>query len=383
MKKFVLTLLFLLVPALSWAPPIGGGSAIYGPSGATTMSELTDTATATTDQIMGFNGTSWAPTDQAGAAGGDPDQNLWDDVIPDTGVTVTADGTTGDLTIAGGAGVSTAGSNAAQSVTITVDHDAIANYVGTEHIAENLISHDTIADVSTSDHHTATVAGDLDHGGFNGLADDDHASYYTTGEVQSGYQPLDATLTDLAAAPLTEAESIGDAALPTAITSSSYVGTDVTAVTTLDIPSGATCDSSEAGELCVDTTDDQLIYYGAAARVIPYKMENSFAIASTTLLENPDTHRLIKSQDGITITDIHCITDTGTVIIELMEQSATGTGDATVDAPITCDSNGAEDDGSLTNGPIDAADWIAARIGTAASSPTILNVTWYYTVTRE
>ncbi len=177
--------------------------------------------------------------------------------------------------------------------------------------------------------------------------------------------------------------NVSDASLPDAGTFASVVGTDVTAVTTLDIPSGATVDSSEAGEIGIDTTDDQFIYYGAAARVIPYKMENSFAIASTTLLENPDTHRLIKSQDGITITDIHCITDTGTVIIELMEQSATGTGDATVDAPITCDSNGAEDDGSLSNGPIDAADWIAARIGTAASSPTILNVTWYYTVTRE
>ncbi len=196
-----------------------------------------------------------------------------------------------------------------------------------------------------------------------------------TGSITDAQVPDDITIDGTA--------NVSDASLPDAGTFASVVGTDVTAVTTLDIPSGATCDSSEAGEVCVDTTDDQFIYYGAAARVIPYKMENSFAIASTTLLENPDTHRLIKSQDGITITDIHCITDTGTVIIELMEQSATGTGDATVDAPITCDSNGAEDDGSLSNGPIDAADWIAARIGTAASSPTILNVTWYYTVTRE
>jgi hypothetical protein len=196
-------------------------------------------------------------------------------------------------------------------------------------------------------------------------------------------QPLDATLTDLAAAPLTEAESIGDAALPTAGTFASVAVTDVTAVTTLDVPSGAGCDSSEAGELCMDTSDDQLIVYGGAARVFPHKFESGVSIAGTTFLATPGTFRLKKVQDGITITDIHCITDTGTVIMELMEQSATGTGGATVDAPITCDSDGAEDDGTIANGVIDAADWIAARIGTDASTPTKATLTYYYTVVRE
>ncbi len=105
---------------------------------------------------------------------------------------------------------------------------------------------------------------------------------------------------------------------------------------------------------------------------------NSVVIAGTSL--TIDTYRLEKEQVAITLTDIHCITDTGTVIIELMEQDSAGANDATVDAPITCDSNGTEDDGSLTNGTIDAADWLAARIGTEASSPTQVNITWYYTV---
>ena len=105
---------------------------------------------------------------------------------------------------------------------------------------------------------------------------------------------------------------------------------------------------------------------------------NSVVIAGASL--TIDTYRLEKEQVAITLTDIHCITDTGTVIIELMEQDSAGANDTTVDAPITCDSNGAEDDGSLTNGTIDAADWLAARIGTEASSPTQVNITWYYTV---
>ena len=215
--------------------------------------------------------------------------------------------------------------------------------------------------------------------------DNDILTYDTTGAnfswqtpAELSLQPLDATLTDLADGTLNEANSIHNDALPETIS----VGS-VTATTTLDIPSGATVDANAAGELGIDTTDDQLVYYGGAERIIPYRAENSFAVAGTSLLENPDTHRLVKSQDGITITDIHCITDTGTVIIELMEQDSAGANDATVDAPITCDSNGAEDDGTLANGVIDAADWLASRIGTAASSPTILNVTWYYTVNRE
>lgn len=97
----------------------------------------------------------------------------------------------------------------------------------------------------------------------------------------------------------------------------------------------------------------------------------------------PATYPLGKQQVAITITDVHCITDTGTVTIRLDEGSATsfstGTG---IDgaSTITCDSNGAEDDGSLSNGSIDANDWLAATITAKASSPTMVNITWFFTV---
>ncbi len=149
MKRLIpIFLLVLLLPSKSFAPPIGPGG-IYGGGGATTMSELTDTATATTGQIMGFNGSAWAPTDQAGAAGGDPDQNLWDDVIPDTGVTVTAGSTTADLTITGDAGISTAGSNAGGIITISGDHDALPNFVAGEHFLQSAIT--TVGTVTVGD----------------------------------------------------------------------------------------------------------------------------------------------------------------------------------------------------------------------------------------
>ncbi len=45
---------------------------------------------------------------------------------------------------------------------LDVDHDAITNFVAAEHVTEASISHDTIAGVSTSDHHTATVNTDAE-----------------------------------------------------------------------------------------------------------------------------------------------------------------------------------------------------------------------------
>jgi hypothetical protein len=45
-------------------------------------------------------------------------------------------------------------------VEATLSHDALADFVGAEHVTEAAISHDTIADVSTSDHHVQAT-GDI------------------------------------------------------------------------------------------------------------------------------------------------------------------------------------------------------------------------------
>jgi len=119
--------------------------------------------------------------------------------------------------------------------------------------------------VRSMDAWAAAGPGVSDHGNLTGLADTDHSAYqpvdaqltdladgtltgnfvntaypWADNEVAdnitaSGYQPLDATLTDLASAPLTEAESIGDAALPTTATFNAVTGTTVTVPTLLDV----------------------------------------------------------------------------------------------------------------------------------------------------
>ena len=85
---------------------------------------------------------------------------------------------------------------------------------------------------------------------------------------------------------------------------------------------------------------------------------------------------IFKDSIGITITDIHCITDTGTTVIDIQECSSTGGSCATVDATITCDSDGAEDDGALSNGAIDAGDWVKLVIGTTSSN--VVSISLYY-----
>lgn len=96
-----------------------------------------------------------------------------------------------------------------------------------------------------------------------------------------------------------------------------------------------------------------------------------------------DDTLLFKAQRAITITDIHCIVDpagTGeSIAIEILECDGTGDNCATVDAAITCDNDGAEDDGTLTNGAIDAGDWVQLLIGAPTGTVSSLVFSVYYT----
>jgi hypothetical protein len=54
-----------------------------------------------------------------------------------------------------------------------------------------------------------------------------------------------------------------------------------------------------------------------------------------------------------------------------------------VDTTIPCDNDGAEDDGALSNGAIDANDWLSIDIGTVTGTVTQVTVTIYYTMDAE
>ena len=100
----------------------------------------------------------------------------------------------------------------------------------------------------------------------------------------------------------------------------------------------------------------------------------------SVLLPNNDDAYLLKAQKNMTITDIHCIAaGGGTITINIQECSATGTSCTTTDAAITCDADGAEDDGTFTNPSIDAGDWIFIDMGVPVGTVNSLAWSIFYT----
>lgn len=159
---------------------------------------------------------------------------------------------------------------------------------------------------------------------------------------------------------------------------------DFGGATDFEIPNGAAETPNAAGEIAVDTTDDQLKFYGTAERVL------HFTKSLGAVIEDPadaDRFVLYRSQEAITVTDIHCLVDpagTGeSVVIDVYESGATADDTTSVDTTITCDNDGAEDDGTLTNPTIDAGDWITLDIGAVTGTVSVLAVTVYYVYTAS
>lgn len=105
----------------------------------------------------------------------------------------------------------------------------------------------------------------------------------------------------------------------------------------------------------------------------------SFVLESPT---DDDAFILFKAPHAITITDIDCIVGAATsAVIDIQECDSAGANCATVDATITCDADGAADDGTLSNGGIDAGDWLKLDIGTVTG--TVKYVSGTVTFTRN
>ena len=147
------------------------------------------------------------------------------------------------------------------------------------------------------------------------------------------------------------------------------------------IESGTAPTVDAAGKIGVDTTSDQLKYYGGAARVLSYKRQENFAVKTPV---DADDFLIFKAQQAITITDIHVIAQGGTSIsVDIQECNSSGASCATVDAAITADTDGAEDDGSLSNGTIDAGDWVKVVLGAPSGTVNYLAGSIYYTITAD
>lgn len=149
----------------------------------------------------------------------------------------------------------------------------------------------------------------------------------------------------------------------------------------LTLPQGTGPTVDAAGETAIDTTSDQLVYYGGAKRILTYKKQENFVVKTPV---DADDFLLFKAQTAITITDIHVIAQGGTSIsVDIQECDSAGANCATVDAAITADTDGAEDDGALSNGSIDAGDWVKVVLGAPSGTVDFLTGSIYYVETAD
>lgn len=149
----------------------------------------------------------------------------------------------------------------------------------------------------------------------------------------------------------------------------------------LTLPQGASPTVDAAGEVAVDTTSDQLIFYGSAKHVVTGKYQENFVVKSPA---DSDDFLLFKARQAITVTDIHVIAQGGTSIsVDIQECDSAGANCSTVDAAITADTDGAEDDGTLSNPSIDAGDWVKVVLGAPSGTVNFVSGSIYYNITAD
>jgi hypothetical protein len=148
------------------------------------------------------------------------------------------------------------------------------------------------------------------------------------------------------------------------------------------IEDGTGVSTSGSGQLKLDTSADQLIYQGSAAKVLDPRQTLSVVVLSPATTDDPF---IFKAPYGMTITDIDCIVGAATnTVIQVEECDATGASCTDVDATdITCDTDGAADDGSLSNASIDANDWVHLDIVSVSGTPGQVSVTIIYSVVQQ
>lgn len=140
----------------------------------------------------------------------------------------------------------------------------------------------------------------------------------------------------------------------------------------LEIPNGSGPTVDAIGELALDSTNDQLIYFGASKRVLQPYDNLGFAYATTTWSATT-TLRVGPAPAAITVYSALCETNTGTVGVSLYDGTNRAlympTASTTINEFLYTASNN-----SFTKG-----ETIRVDIGTPASSPTQLSCRFLYT----
>ena len=139
----------------------------------------------------------------------------------------------------------------------------------------------------------------------------------------------------------------------------------------LAIPQGATPTVDAVGEIAIDTTSDQFIYYGGAKRVIAPFLTTGFSYSTSTPWVATSTISLAPIVANATFVEVYCKTNTGTLNVSLYD----GTNRANM-------FNASTTVGTITfttNNTFVKGEEILIDIGTPATTPTRIGCRFKYT----
>jgi len=145
----------------------------------------------------------------------------------------------------------------------------------------------------------------------------------------------------------------------------------------LTAPNSATesANIGTAGEIGIDTTDDQLLYYGGAQRVITYKHRQCFTLEDPA--DADDNLPIFSLDDAMTITRLDCIVKGGTSAVVVLND---GTND--LDS-MTCATTMTSDTSMSGNNTFTALELVEADVGTVTGAVEWVNFCFTYTITVE
>jgi hypothetical protein len=114
---------------------------------------------------------------------------------------------------------------------------------------------------------------------------------------------------------------------------------DFGGATSTEVVNGTAPTVDAAGEIAVDTTDDQLIYFSTAKRVIPY--ERTVCVTKDTLASTDDNMPIYMFGDAATITAVGCsYIGTGTTPATITLEDGGGNGMTITGTNPTCVAHG-------------------------------------------
>lgn len=158
---------------------------------------------------------------------------------------------------------------------------------------------------------------------------------------------------------------------------------DFGGATSLEIPNGASPTVDATGEVAVDTTSDQYIYYGASSkRVLTPFDEKSAFIASTTIDKDgvsfsvgTSTFEMANYSRAVTLDTFYCKTNTGTTTVRF--------GDGTNWTAVVVCGPGGGTGSSLSNNTFTAREDIQLQVGSAVGTPAKVTVSASFLTTAD